>query len=89
MTRGFLEGMVAELQEMYRAMQVSRQHLVGSGNGLRKNPALQKIAQAAFDAPLRIPVHTEEAAYGAALFALVASGYCASAAEAQKLIRFQ
>ena len=67
----------------------SHSGLVGSGNGLRKNPALQKRVQEVFGTSLRIPMHTEEAAYGAALFALVASGYCKSAADAQKLIQFE
>lgn len=89
LTQGVLEGMVRELHDMYRAMGVSRRGLAGSGNGLRKNPALQKCAQAVFHAPLRIPAHTEEAAYGAALFALVSAGCCENTAAAQKLIRFR
>ena len=88
LTCGVLEGMVEELQAMYRQMGVSRHGLVGSGNGIRRNPALQRVAKRAFDSPLSIPLHTEEAAYGAALFALVACGRCRNAAEAQRLIRF-
>lgn len=88
LTRGFLEGMVEELYGMYRAMGLERRSLVGSGNGLRKNPALQKAAEGRFGMPLRIPAHREEAAFGAALYALVAAGYCRDAADAQKRIRF-
>ena len=89
MTKGVIDGMAGELYDMYRTMNVRRSGLVGSGNGLRKNPALQKSVQDVFGTSLRIPKHTEEAAYGAALFALVASGYCKSAADAQKLIQFE
>ena len=89
LTRGFLDGMVKELYDMYCTMKVNRQGLVGSGNGMRKNPALQRAAQSVFGASLRIPTHTEEAAYGAALFALISAGYCKNAAEAQMLIRFE
>ena len=81
-------GMVEELYGMYRAMGLERRSLVGSGNGLRKNPALQKAAVGRFGMPLRIPAHREEAAFGAALYALVAAGYCRDAADAQKRIRF-
>ena len=88
LTCGVLEGMIEELHTMYRRMGVDRHGLIGSGNGLRKNPALQRVAERAFGAPLRIPAHTEEAAYGAALFALVSAGYCRNAAEAQKRICF-
>lgn len=88
LTWGLMEGMVAELHALYRLMGTQRPGLVGSGNGLRQNRALQKIAQETFGAPLRIPLHREEAAYGAALYALVASGYFSNAAQAQSLIRF-
>ena len=88
LTRGFLEGMVEELYELYRAMGTQRRGLVGSGNGLRKNPALQKAAEDRFGMSLRIPAHREEAAFGAALYALVAAGQCKDAAEAQQRIRF-
>lgn len=89
LTCGVLEGMVAELLGMYRAMQAHCGRLIASGNGVRRNPALQRIAQRMFGMPLRIPAHKEEAAFGAALYALIASGRCQSAAEAQQLIRFE
>jgi len=89
LTYGFLEGMIKELYELYRIMGVKRTGLIASGNGIRKNEALQRVAERYFDAALRIPEHKEEAAYGAALFALVAAGFCKNASEAQSLIRLK
>jgi len=81
--------MIKELYELYRIMGVKRTGLIASGNGIRKNEALQRVAERYFDAALRIPEHKEEAAYGAALFALVAAGFCKNASEAQSLIRLK
>jgi len=39
-----------------------------------------------FHMDLKIPLHKEEAAYGAALFSLVGCGYFHSIEEAQKII---
>ena len=44
--------------------------LVGAGNGLRNNRALRNMIAERFQMDLRIPVHREEAAFGAALFSL-------------------
>lgn len=85
---GVLEGMVDELYEFY-SPDTSHKHLVGSGNALRRNPVLQKIAAKRFGLPLLIPMHTEEAAYGAALAALTGAGFCDSLEQAQSLIRYQ
>jgi sedoheptulokinase len=90
---GVLEGIAGELYERYEDMLPSLgttpSVLVGSGNGIRKNRLLQKIFSEKFGMPLRIPVHKEEAAYGAALFALTAAGSFRDIAEAQKLICYQ
>ncbi len=88
LTRGLLQGMVNELYGMYSYMNESRATLVGSGNGIRKNPQLIAAAEERFGATLKIPAHTEEAAYGAALFGLISNGNFANAAQAQNLIRF-
>ena len=72
----FVEGMAGELYEMYEKMRDAGAPkpglLVGSGNAIRKNPALKKAFEQAFGMPMRIPQHKEEAAYGAALFGLAA-----------------
>lgn len=93
LTRSLLEGLIAEFVDHYVAMQRNglspRTWLIGSGNGLRRNPILQRIAAHAFGLPLRIPIHQEEAAYGAALVAAVADGQFSSLDEAGQLIRYQ
>lgn len=76
MIYGCLSGIASELYEYYRLFQIQPhdcQYLIGSGNGIRKNPLLQKICSRVFHMPLCIPSYTEEAAYGAALYALYAS----------------
>ena len=73
LTRGFLMGMCRELYSFYEEMEKvtgnKRMHLVGSGNGVRKNKILQHYLELTFKMPLSIPENTEEAAFGAALFA--------------------
>ena len=53
------------------------------------NIPLQRIVSDMFDMPVHIPLYTEEAAYGAALFALVGAGYLGSMSEAQELIKYK
>ena len=43
--------------------------IIGSGNGLRKNPLLVQIMSKTFDRPVFLPAHQEEAAFGTALLA--------------------
>lgn len=89
LVKGVLAGMAKELYEMYRCMNVSGRGLVGSGNGIRKNRRLQEVMEEYFGEKMRIPAHKEEAAYGAALFSLVACGRFENAAQAQRLIRYK
>ena len=88
LTYGVLEGMFEELYGMYLQMGCRRTGLVGSGNGVRKNPHFVKLAQERFGAKMKIPVHLEEAAFGAALFGGVAAGVFQSSTQAQQLIRY-
>lgn len=73
LTRGFLIGMCRELYSFYEEMEKftskGLKKLVGSGNGVRKNKILQHYLEQTFKMPLSIPENTEEAAFGAALFA--------------------
>ena len=70
---GVLNGMVQELYGMYDAVGSGKADiLAASGNAVRKNPVLQRILADTFGMPVQIPDHTEEAAYGAALFAQMA-----------------
>ncbi len=62
--------------------------LVGSGNAIRRNPALRKAFEMVFDMPLVIPAHQEEAAYGAALSGMAAAGLTPDLRAAQGLIRY-
>lgn len=88
LTLGLLSGMVKELHDLYLNMGVKRVGIIGSGNGIRKNQTLIRIAEEAFGAKLKIPLHTEEAACGAALFALVCCGKYSDVSEVQRLIQY-
>jgi sedoheptulokinase len=74
MTVGMLVGILQELYDTYQAMcrlsGRTGKKLIGSGNGIRKNPLMQRLAQEMFQLPLEISVWEEEAACGAALCAL-------------------
>ncbi len=76
-----------ELYSMYTGGKT--QNIVCSGNGVRKNAALQRVAAEIFGAEIKIPRYEEEAAYGAALTSLVAVGKVASLKEAQNLIIYR
>lgn len=90
---GFMNGMVTELTELYAAMRPyllqEKTVLVGSGNGLRYNLPLRRRFETAFGLPMIIPAGKEEAAFGAALYGMVAAGVYADLAAAQKLIRYE
>ena len=70
-TYGVLEGMALELYQMYQIIrtgtyiQVTR--MIGSGNGLRKNPVLCEIIEEIFGIKLILAEYEEEAATGAAI----------------------
>lgn len=75
---GFLYGMVNELSMLCRELtgseEIKKMRLIVSGNAMRKNPALRKIAGGIFGCEPLIPVQTEEAAFGAALYAAISAG---------------
>ena len=86
---GVIHGMTDELFEIYQKTRDSeRDFIVGSGNGLRKNKALQRIICETFNLKMKIPLHTEEAAYGACLYAMTGAGVFKSLNEAQSLIKY-
>lgn len=84
---GVLSGIAEELKSMYRKRQ-EHSVMIGSGNGLRKNKALQLLFSQSLGMQLKIPAHNEEASFGAALFGMTAAGLCKDIAQAQKLIRY-
>ena len=72
---GTLLGMAEELQDMYTRMPHGNiRELVASGNAIRKNPALKLALEQVFGMKIRIPLHREEAAFGAAMFAALSGG---------------
>lgn len=76
--RAVLEGVARGLYSFYeQAGEARPEHLeriIGSGNALRKNPLLVEILARTFDREVWLPVHDEEAAYGAALLAGAMTG---------------
>ncbi len=89
LARGVLEGMATELFDMYKEMQIEKCGIVASGNGIRKNGVLVKIFEEMFNSKMKVPKHLEEAAFGAALFGLVACGKFKNAQDVQKLIQYE
>ena len=64
-----LKGMAQELFDMFDKVDKSSFHLlVASGNAVRLNPIFQTILSNIFNMPLYLPVISEEAAYGTALW---------------------
>ncbi|MDF2514556.1 MAG: hypothetical protein K0S04_4422 [Herbinix sp.] len=90
LTLGMLQGMCNELYEIYQKVPKSNQDtkaLIGSGNGIRKNPVLQKVVEDIFGKELYIPIFGEEASCGAALYSLYSSGYFQSLEEIKKVVQ--
>lgn len=85
---GVMMGMVNELYELYSKMNTHCRGVVASGNGIRKNPTLMRIAEVQFNNNIKIPCHTEEASFGAALFGMVAAGICKNTSQAQGFIQY-
>lgn len=89
---GVMCGMVNELYEMFKEIEKSldakRLYMVGSGNGIRHNAPLCRRFERIFGMPLKMPRHSEEAAFGASLYGLVSAGIFSDIKEAQKLIMF-
>lgn len=85
---GFLKGMSRELYDFYRLLPASvrkgKNKLVGSGNGLQKNPLLARILEETFNCPLQISSSREEAALGACICSMVGTGYLADFAAFEK-----
>ena len=75
---GVIYGMAQELYGLYQVMKpgagLPPQKLVASGNGVRRNPCLQHALAETFSMPLSLVEAQEEAAFGAALSALGATG---------------
>ncbi len=75
---GVLKGVSTELKTMYieakKLLNFTPKKLVCSGNGLRKSEIWREIFSRDFSIPAELPLHSEEAAVGACVFASAASG---------------
>ncbi len=73
MMNGFMRGIADELHGLYQSMgdllDTEVKQMIGSGNGLRVNPALCAVMEKTFGMPLTLSDSKEEAALGAAKFA--------------------
>lgn len=73
MMNGFMRGIADELHGLYQSMRglldTEVRQMIGSGNGLRVNPALCAVMEKTFGMPLTLSDSKEEAALGAAKFA--------------------
>jgi len=71
LARSLAHGIVTNLKSMLPpTVFKNRTRIVGSGNALRLNPLLQKVAEDVFELPLEMNDLQEEAACGAALHAV-------------------
>lgn len=90
---GVLGGIVEELASFHKIMlelgAPKPEYLIGSGNAIRMNRHLKAVFEDVFGMKMQIPVHREEAAFGAALYAMTASGICSSLEDAQKRISYE
>lgn len=66
---GIAEGFAWFFDNAAEARPADFEKIIGSGNGLRQNPLLVDCLARRFDRPVYLPVHSQEAAYGAALLA--------------------
>jgi sugar (pentulose or hexulose) kinase len=87
MTRALLEGMARTYRTGYDSLGCGRSQLIGAGNGLRENAVLRRCVAEEFGLPLRMPLHREEAACGAALVAAVGAGLFPDVRAASSLVR--
>ena len=85
---GVLDGIVDELYKLYLNMGIEHTSIIGTGNGIRKNPLLVSAIEERFGAKLKIPHHNEEAAYGAALFSMISCGVKKDLDDAQGLVSY-
>jgi sedoheptulokinase len=83
---GFLRGILEELNELTRCLPAEHLDqlttLAVSGNGMRKNRAMQQLASTKWRLPLNFARVKEEAAFGAAVHAAVGSGIYSDYAKA-------
>lgn len=76
MILGFMTGVCRELYPFFEALSRTRrfQSITGSGNLIRRNPAMRTVIEQVFALPLKLSEITEEAAMGSIRFANLMSG---------------
>lgn len=75
LTRGFVEGMVAELADMASAASTKDfTRIIASGNAVRNNPVVSEVIESIFGLPCHISTNREETALGAAYAAAIGLG---------------
>jgi sedoheptulokinase len=88
---GMREGIAGELLDFLAlfpdAARAAATRLVGSGNGIRLNPALRAVIEKRLGMQMRVPRHREETSFGAALLAGCARGVFSGLPQAGALIR--
>ncbi len=90
LTRGFLYGMANELYTLFEGFGIKGSVLVSSGNAVRKSSVLRHYLEELFGMKISVPAHTEEASFGAAIFASVAAGIYNNTFDAAKqMIHYQ
>jgi sedoheptulokinase len=89
---GVREGIAGELLDYLalfpEGLRRRATEMVGSGNAVRLNPGLQGVFEERLGMKMRIPVHREETAFGAALLAGCAGGAFADLRAAGRLVRY-
>lgn len=86
---GIADGMASFRDLASRDAPWPAQRIIATGNAVRRNPLLVQAIARRFGLPLDIPVHREEAAYGAALLAGVETRLWPSLEDAGRFIRYQ
>ena len=82
--------MANELYTLFESFDISADMLICSGNAVRKSLVLRQYLEEFFGMELHVPAHTEEASFGAAIFASVAAGIHKNTFEAAKqMIHYQ
>ena len=93
MARALLEGLVDQFVQLVNEMNHmgagNRTQLVGAGNGIRKNALLRTILEDRFGMVMRVPAHTEEAAFGAALLGAMSEGGLEDAKAVGRMIQYE
>lgn len=85
---GFIYGICNELYNLLPS-DLQKKNIIASGNAVRKNKVFPHIITEVFNMPVNIPVYSEEASVGAALFSAVSAGLLKNPAVMGKFIKYR